>query len=73
MKLTQLLNEFARSKDPYIALDIIRRQSKMIEVMRETLDKYTSNPENWEKSVDEWFAVPAQKALAEVSRIDEEN
>jgi hypothetical protein len=37
---------------------------KLVKRYREALDRYTSNPEYWDKSIDEWYAVYAKEALA---------
>jgi hypothetical protein len=49
--------------------DKYEKLKKQNDIMREALDKYTSNPEHWEKSKDEWYAVYAKEALEKCEAI----
>ena len=49
--------------------DNLCRTSDKLKIALEALDKYTSNPEHWDKSEDEWYANLAKEALEKIAGI----
>lgn len=39
---------------------------RQLSIAKDALDKYTSNPDTWDKSKDEWYAVYAKEALEKI-------